>query len=111
MLENDGLTLTLRHLSTKGAGDGHEVVLHRAVVHGHLPSLALVIHVAVALVHELLDGVAAVHQHSCIVQYKSSAGNLQSHFKVQKTYKRLTLLQHTVQIFSRKLAIPFQSYF
>ena len=54
---------TLRHLRGEGAGDGDEGVLGAAVVYRHLLPLARVAAVAVALVAELVEAVAAVHQH------------------------------------------------
>ena len=55
---------TLRHLSCERAGDGDEGVLRAAVVDGHLLPLARVCAVAVALVTELVEAVASVHEDS-----------------------------------------------
>lgn len=41
------------------------MTLLAAVVNGHLAPLARVVHVAVALGHELFQGVVPVHQHAC----------------------------------------------
>ena len=55
---------TLRHLCCKRAGDGNEGVLRAAVVDGHLLALARIRAVAVALVTELVEAVASVHEDS-----------------------------------------------
>lgn len=59
-----GPVLTLRDLRGQWRGDGDEVALPAAVVHGHLAPLARVAHVAVALGHEQLQGVVPVHEHT-----------------------------------------------
>ena len=51
-------------LSGEGGGDGHEAAASAAVVDGHLLALAEVTGVTVALVAELVEGEAAVHEHS-----------------------------------------------
>ena len=56
---------TLRHLRGERRGDGHKAELLRAVVHRHLATLAQVLRVAVSLVHELVEGEAAVQQNAC----------------------------------------------
>ena len=59
--------MTLRHLGGEWRGDGHEGVLRGAVVDGHLLAPAQVAVVAVALVAELLQAEAAVHQYACSI--------------------------------------------
>lgn len=56
--------VTLWNLGGQGGGDGDEVALAAAVVHGHLAALPGVAAVAVALRHEEVQGVAPVHQHA-----------------------------------------------
>ena len=55
---------TLRQLGAEGGGDGDEALFPGAVVHRHLLALAKVLVVAVALVHEVVQREAAVHQHA-----------------------------------------------
>ena len=52
------------HLGGQGRRDGDETEVCATVVDGHLLALARVGGVAKALVAKLLEGVAAVHQHS-----------------------------------------------
>ena len=55
---------TLRHLGGQRRRDGDETEVGAAVVDRHLLPLARVGGVAKALVAKVLQGVAAVHQHS-----------------------------------------------
>ena len=57
-------TQTLWHLSGQRTGDGDKSVFSAAVVNRHLLPLAIVSTVAIALVTELIQTVASVHQHS-----------------------------------------------
>lgn len=58
--------LTLRNLCGQWRGDGDEVTLLAAIVDGHLAPLTQIVHVAVALVHELFQGEVPIHQHTCM---------------------------------------------
>ena len=55
---------TLGHLSGEGGGNGGETELRGAVMHGHLPTLALVAGARVTLVHELVQGKTPVHEYA-----------------------------------------------
>lgn len=66
--------LTLRHLCGQWRRDGDEVTLLAAIVNGHLAPLARVVHVAVALGHELFQGVVPIHQHACEGQRQQLLG-------------------------------------
>ena len=57
---------TLWQLCSQGGGDGDEAASSAAVVDGHLLALPEVPGVTVALVAELVEGEAAVHEHSWI---------------------------------------------
>ena len=57
--------LTLGNLSGQRGGDGDEVQVFAAVMDGHLPALAEVVGVGVALSHEQIQRKTPVHQHSC----------------------------------------------
>ena len=62
--ESQHNTQTLWHLSGQRTGDGDKSVFSAAVVYRHLLPLAIVSTVAIALVTELIQTVASVHQHS-----------------------------------------------
>lgn len=59
-----GRVLTLWDLRGQWRGDGDEVAILAAVVHGHLAPLARVADVTVALGHEQLQGIVSVHEHT-----------------------------------------------
>lgn len=62
---NTNTELTLRNLSGQRRGDGDKVQVFGAIVDGHLPALAEVIYVSVALSHEQIQRKPTIHQHSC----------------------------------------------